>query len=266
MEQQGTVHQVTIDGQPIQVEDGTTILDAAGRLGIEIPHLCYHPALEPYGVCRVCIVEMRKGRRVKTVTACNFPIQDDELVIFTNSEGIVRDRRTVLELLLARCYSSPVVRDFCAKHGVDDTDLVKTEAELCTLCGRCVNVCRDLIGQAAIGFESRGSERSTAVPFGKPTDQCIGCGACVYVCPTDCIKMEDLPQDRVVDRWMTTAPLLTCRRCGKGFGTVRELELLKGRHPVVKQYLEECPECRERGLGESLAGKAPASGGSVAVR
>ena len=266
MENHDTVHQVTIDGRPISVEDGTTILEAAGRLGIEIPTLCHHPALEPYGVCRVCIVELRRGKRTKVVTACNYPIQDDELVILTNSEGIVRDRSTVLELLLARCYSSPVVREFCAKHGVLDTDLEKREGEHCTLCGRCVNVCRDLIGQAAIGFEGRGSDRSTAVPFGKPTDRCIGCGACVHVCPTACIKMEDLPQDRVVDRWMTTAPILKCRRCGKGFGTVRELELLRSRHPVVKLYLEKCPECRAMELGESLAGKAPASGGSVAVR
>ena len=103
MERHDTIHQVTIDGRPISVEDGTTILEAAGRLGIEIPTLCHHPALEPYGVCRVCIVELRRGKRTKVVTACNYPIQDDELVILTNSEGIVRDRRTVLELLLARC-------------------------------------------------------------------------------------------------------------------------------------------------------------------
>jgi len=265
MENQGRVHQVTIDGRAVSVENGTTILEAARRVGVEIPTLCLHPALEPYGVCRVCIVELRRGKRTRVVTACNFPIQDDGLVILTNSEGIVRDRRTVLELLLARCWSSPVVREFTARFGVFDTDLVKTEGEHCTLCGRCVNVCRDLIGQAAIGFESRGAERSTAVPFGKPTDKCIGCGACVHVCPTACIKMEDLPQDRVVDRWMTMAPILKCRRCGKGYGTVRELELLKSRHPLVKPYFEKCPECRAKELGESLAGKAAAVGEFVAV-
>lgn len=266
MENQGRVREVTIDGRTASVREGTTILDAGRAVGIEIPSLCFHPALEPYGVCRVCIVELRKGKRVRVVTACNFPIQEDGLVILTASERIVRDRRTVLELLLARCYSSPVVREFTARFGVFDTDLVKTEGEHCTLCGRCVNVCRDLIGQSAIGFESRGAERSTAVPFGKPTDACIGCGACVYVCPTSCIKMEDLPQDRVVDRWMTLAPILKCRRCGKGFGTVRELERLRSRHPLVKPYFEWCPECRARELGKSLAGKALAVGEPASVR
>ena len=255
MENQGNTFQVTIDGRAVSVENGTTILEAARRLGIEIPTLCHHPALEPYGVCRVCIVELRRGKRVRIVTACNFPIQEDGLAVATDSEGIVRDRRTVLELLLARCFSSPVVREFTAKFGVRDTDLVKTEGEHCTLCGRCVNVCRDLIGQAAIGFESRGAERMTAVPFRKPTDQCIGCGACVHVCPTNCIKVEDLPQDRVVDRWMTMAPILKCKSCGKGFGTVRELELLRSRHPLVKSYFEECPACRAQELGKSLVGK-----------
>ncbi|MBM3791042.1 MAG: 2Fe-2S iron-sulfur cluster binding domain-containing protein [Acidobacteria bacterium] len=258
MENQSGVHQVTIDGKPVSVENGTTILEAARRLGIEIPTLCRHPALEPYGVCRVCIVELKRGQRTRVVTACNFPIQEDGLAIHTNSEGIVRDRRTVLELLLARCFSSPVVREFAARFGVTDTDLTKTEGEHCTLCGRCVNVCRDLIGQAAIGFESRGAERTTAVPFRKPTDRCIGCGACVHVCPTHCIKMEDLPQDRMVDRWMTMAPILKCKACGNGFGTVSELELLRNRNPLVKSYFEKCPDCRAKDLGRSLMGKTHA--------
>lgn len=258
MEEQEKTCTIKIDGKTVSVREGTTILEAGRQLGIEIPNLCFHPALEPYGVCRVCIVELRRGKRVRVVTACNFPVQGNDLEVFTNSEMIERDRRTVIELLLARCWSSPVVREFAAKFGIFDTDLEKTEGEECTLCGRCVNVCRDLIGQAAIGFESRGGDRKTASPFRKPTGTCIGCGACVYVCPTGCITMEDLPAVRMIDRWMVDLPVLKCRECGKGFGTVRQLEILKSRHPSIRLYLEKCPECRSKELGEALFVKAPA--------
>ena len=257
MEESEKLCTIKIDGKPVSVREGTTILEAGRKLGIEIPNLCFHPALEPYGVCRVCIVELRRGKRVRVVTACNFPVQGDDLEVFTNSEMIARDRRTVIELLLARCWSSQVVREFAARFGIFDTDLEKTVGEECTLCGRCVNVCRDLIGQAAIGFEGRGSDRRTAAPFRKPTEECIGCGACVYVCPTGCITMEDMPTERMIDRWMVDLPILKCRECGRGFGTVRQLEILKSRHPSIRLYLEKCPECRSEELGQALFVKAP---------
>lgn len=243
---------VTIDGKATSVRAGTTILQCARELGIDIPSLCYHPALEPYGVCRVCIVEIRWGKRTRIVTACNYPLQDDGLEVFTNSERIQRDRRVVIEMLLARCWSSPVIREFAARFGIHDTDLETTENEECTLCGLCVNVCRDLIGQSAIGFEGRGADRRATSPFKRGNEDCIGCGACVYVCPTGCIKMEDLPQERVLQMWQNEIPLFACKSCGRRFHTVRQLEILKSRHPLSKFYVETCPECREKAHAELM--------------
>jgi DNA-directed RNA polymerase subunit RPC12/RpoP len=68
--------------------------------------------------------------------------------------------------------------------------------------------------------------------------------------------MEDLPQERMIDRWMSLTPFFKCRRCGKPFGSVRQLELLKNRQPQVKRYLEMCPECRAKSLGEAFSGPA----------
>jgi len=255
MEQEDKILQVKINDKLVSIQYGTTVLEAAKKIGIEIPTLCYHPALEPYGVCRVCIVEMRRGKRTRIVTACNYPIQEEGLEFFTNSERIQKDRRTVIEMLLARCWDSPVIREFAAKFGIYDTDLEKTKDEQCILCGLCVNVCRDLIGQSAIGFESRGVERKTMTPFHKPSDACIGCGACVYVCPTGCIKLEDLPEERVIERWQSELPLLTCKICGKGFGAARQLEILKLKNPLTKLYLTTCPECREKEIAEKMVKK-----------
>jgi len=274
MAEAGRMCMLQIDGKSVAVPEGTTILAASRKLGIDIPTLCHHPALEPYGVCRVCLVEVKTGRRVRVVTACNFPVEGDGLEVSTSSNKIQKDRRTVIELLLARCFSSPVVREFAARFGVSGTDLEKTEGEQCLLCGLCVNVCRELIGQAAIGFAGRGADRKTAVPFGKPTGDCIGCGACVHVCPTGCIKMEDLPTERRIERWMSLVPLLKCRKCGRAFGPLRQLELLKNRQPLVKPYMELCPECRQRllaerfvgpgvGVAEKLGGAIPGASGAM---
>jgi NADH dehydrogenase/NADH:ubiquinone oxidoreductase subunit G len=104
------VPQVTIDGRSISVEPGVTILQAARSLGIEVPTLCYHPAVEPTGSCRLCSVELTQGSRVRLVTACNFPIEEDGLAVKTDSPRVRHARRWVLELLLARAPDAEVLQ------------------------------------------------------------------------------------------------------------------------------------------------------------
>jgi bidirectional [NiFe] hydrogenase diaphorase subunit len=244
---------VTIDGKKTQVKPDTTILHAARQVGVDIPTLCHHEALEGYASCRVCIVEVKRGNRTRVVTACNYPVQEDGLEVLTNTERILNDRKVIVQMLLARCWDSPVVREFAARLGITDTPFEKNHGEECILCGLCVNVCRDLIGAAAIGFESRGVERKVGVPFHLASDACIGCGACVYVCPTQCIKMEDLPEKRVIEQWKGEYPLLQCKECGARFGTARQLAFLLDRLSSVKEYLEKCPRCRTRDYTEQLA-------------
>ncbi|HJH27033.1 MAG TPA: hypothetical protein C5S37_09760 [Methanophagales archaeon] len=98
------VLKLEIDGKAVEVEaeKGKTILEAARGIGIGIPTLCYHPALEPFGACRLCSVEIEKRGRKKVVTACNYPVEDG-LVVNTKSPVIIAIRKMLLELLLARC-------------------------------------------------------------------------------------------------------------------------------------------------------------------
>lgn len=236
--------QITIDGRKTQVAPETTVMQAARQVGIEIPNLCHHEALEAYATCRVCIVEVKVGNRVRVVTACNYPIQAEGTEVFTDSERIRKDRKIVVELLLARCWDSPILREFAAKLGVTDTPFEKESGEQCILCGLCVNVCKNLIKASAIGFEGRGPARIVSTPFHRLDEACIGCGACVYVCPTQCISMKDLPQHRVIDQWQGEYPLLECTSCGKKFGTAKQLKFLVDRLQYAREYVEKCPQCR----------------------
>ncbi|MGD8998276.1 MAG: 4Fe-4S dicluster domain-containing protein [Anaerolineae bacterium] len=181
---------VTIDGQRIEVEEETTILEAAQRLGIHIPVLCHHPALEPYGACRLCMVEITYNGWSRLVTSCNYPIRW-EIEVETASEQVLEVRRLLAELILARCPDVPRVQELAASLGVS-TPRFELGDELCYLCGLCVRVCEELIGQSAISFVGRGVDREVGTPFLKFTDACIACGACAFVCPTGAIKLEDI--------------------------------------------------------------------------
>jgi heterodisulfide reductase subunit A len=188
--------QITIDGQPIEVEEETTILEAAQRLSIAIPTLCHHPALEPYGACRLCTVEVVQNGRARLVTSCNYPIRE-EMEVHTASEKVLKGRRLLAELLLARCPDVPKVRELATSLGVTQArfapgDEGRPERSACYLCGLCVRVCKERIGQSAISFAGRGADRRVAPPFLTFSDDCIACGACAFVCPTGAIKLEDI--------------------------------------------------------------------------
>jgi heterodisulfide reductase subunit A len=194
----------TIDGQTIEVPEETTILQAATRLGIDIPTLCHHPALEPYATCRVCTVETKQRGRTRMVTACNYPIRGD-LEVFTRSERTLKNRRMNLELLLARCPGVPVLQKLAAQYDVEKPRFALGE-EGCILCGLCVRVCSDVIGAHALCFANRGVDRTVTTPWELDTEACLGCGACAYVCPTGCITMEDLDQRTVVHQELRLGP------------------------------------------------------------
>jgi glycine cleavage system H lipoate-binding protein/Pyruvate/2-oxoacid:ferredoxin oxidoreductase delta subunit len=184
-----------IDGREVTARRGMTILEVADKAGIRIPTLCHHPMLEPTASCRVCVVEIERGRRARIVTACNFPIRDENIEINTRSERVLHARKMVVEFLLARCPEERVVKELAEELGIRDTPYPK-ESEQCLLCGRCVVVCNEVVGAKAIGFQGRGIFLNVGTPFGIDTDACIGCGACTYVCPTGAIQMEEEARKR----------------------------------------------------------------------
>ncbi len=186
---------LSIDGKEVEVEQGSTVLDAAKKLGIEIPTLCYHEMLEPYGGCRVCTVEIGEGEATELVTSCN-RVADDGMIVKTDTERVLKARRLVVELLLGRCSGVEVIRDLASKLGIEESRFGKGE-ETCILCGLCVRTCSEIVKADAITFAERGFERKVATPFDRISEVCITCGACAYVCPTGHIKIED-PKGRQI--------------------------------------------------------------------
>ena len=203
---------LTIDGKACKTEAGKSILQVAKENGIDIPTLCYHPALEPVGVCRLCTVEIISKGRKRLVTSCNYPVEDG-LEVYTASEEVIETRRWLLELLLARCPNVEIIQQLARDYGVEKPRFrLEEEEEECILCGLCARVCEERMGRSAINFVGRGIERRIDTPWRfaakiaedsasgtqvylQPED-CLACGACAFVCPTGAIKLEDITRHK----------------------------------------------------------------------
>lgn len=185
-----------IDGRDVRVEHRSPLLDAIRSLGIEVPTLCHMEGMEPYGVCRLCIVEVKRGERTRLVTSCNFPAEDG-LEVLTDTDRVLQHRRVMAELLLARCPDVKKVQDLAAKVGVTASRFKTIEPSDCVLCGLCVRVCERQVGASALSFMGRGTQRVVGTPWHVDPDSCIACGACTYVCPTGAMQMEA----QTTERW-----------------------------------------------------------------
>ncbi|MDD2754742.1 MAG: Coenzyme F420 hydrogenase/dehydrogenase, beta subunit C-terminal domain [Methanothrix sp.] len=179
---------IIIDGHEIETsaEGGSnTVLQAAKNAGIYIPTLCHHPSLEAYGSCRLCTVQIVKNGRKKLVTACNYPLEDG-LVVNTCTQEIVEIRRMIMELLLARCPKEKRLQEMAGEYGIIKPRFLPQDKK-CILCGLCYRVCEELVGVAAINAQNRGVSRDVDTPYGELSQDCIACGACALVCPTNSI-------------------------------------------------------------------------------
>ena len=213
---------IKINGMSCTVPYGTTILEAAHQVGIEIPTLCFLKDINEIGACRFCVVEVKGARSL--VAACVFPIERDGTEIFTNTKKVRESRKRTLELILStherKCLSCVrsqkcELQKLCLEYGVDNEgalDGFKPVYELdtsaahmvrdnnkCVLCRRCVAACNNQ-AISVIGANARGIDTHIGSPFELNLAQtsCISCGQCIVNCPTGALYEKDDTQ-KVLD-------------------------------------------------------------------
>lgn len=197
---------LTIDNQTVTVPEETTILSAANALGLKIPTLCYHPALTPPAICRLCSVEVEGSRMLQP--ACVAKVAPG-MVVKTDSQRVKTGRKVILELLASTVDLSeaPAIQTLLAQVGADPHRFrggVKREFEVivdnpfyirdysqCIMCWRCIQVCaEDVQHTFALTWGKRGIQSHVATFFEEdmPDTTCVFCGNCVGVCPTGALK------------------------------------------------------------------------------
>ncbi|MGA8211967.1 MAG: 2Fe-2S iron-sulfur cluster-binding protein [Candidatus Sulfotelmatobacter sp.] len=246
-EQQPRLIEIKIDGKPVSVAEGSTILDAAKKLGVDTPTLCFLESLTPVNVCRVCVVELEGSRTL--VPACTRKVEPN-MSIKTDSERVRLSRRLVLEFLASSVdlSTAPAMQPYMSRYGAHperfgatratvtqpvkiDNDLYVRDYSKCVLCYKCVEACGvDAQNTFAIAVAGRGFSAHIATEFDVPLPDsaCVYCGNCIGVCPTGALMFKSEHDMREAGTWNESRQTQTdtiCPYCGVGCDlTVRQQE------------------------------------------
>ena len=226
---------LTVNELPVEVESGSTVLEAVQKAGFNVPTLCYHPKLVPYGACRLCLVEVEGAKTLQP--SCTFPAAEG-MKVHTDTEKTKAARHFVLSMLFSErnhfcmyCQDTdgdcdlqqaaydegmnhwpitPAYKPFYVDTSHPDFVL---DNNRCIICRRCVRTCAELVGNHTLGIEERGSANILVadgnVPLGEST--CISCGNCVQVCPTGAlIDRRSMYQGRETDLTHTNSICMDC--------------------------------------------------------
>lgn len=175
-----------IDGKEVRAREGMTVLEAAQRVGISIPTLCHHEKLEPFGACRMCIVEAGHGDQRRIVVSCVAAVEAN-WVVRTRSEKIDRFRKSLLELMLAHAPHSPKLQELAREYGAD-RNRFEREADFCIHCGLCVRYCAEVKQKNAVGFVDRGIRKEISFIPEIAAVECNACKECFPLCPTSYLQ------------------------------------------------------------------------------
>jgi predicted molibdopterin-dependent oxidoreductase YjgC len=249
---------LTIDGQPFRVPEGTTILEACRSAGVDTPTLCYLETLTPVNVCRVCVVEVEGSRAL--VPACSRKVEPG-MVVGTDSERVRHSRRMVLEFLASSVdmsLTSPEVGEWMQRYDAEpsrygerpatvaqpvkvDNDLYVRDYSKCILCYKCVEACGvDAQNTFAIAVSGRGFDAGISTEYVVPlTDSaCVYCGNCIGVCPTGALMFRSEHEMRQAGTWDESHQTVTetiCPYCGVGCPIelhVQDNEIVKVTSPL----------------------------------
>jgi len=231
---------LTIDGKKVKAPEGTTILEAAKAVGIDVPHLCYDPRVRPIGSCRLCVVQV-EGQAGLTIS-CNTEAAEG-MNVTTENEEIAAIRKTILELILSEhrvaCTSCDIdgackLQDYAYRYQADEgrfglperspvkpnyaanSEAILYDPDKCILCGLCVQYCEEVQKAEALTFCGRLGQLEVSTAFGIDLQEssCVLCGGCVEICPTGAmLDRATIGKGREKDLTKTRT---TCAYCGVG--------------------------------------------------
>ncbi len=229
-----------IDEKKLKVKEGTTILEAAKSIGIDIPHLCYDPRVQPIGSCRLCLVQVEE--QTGLTISCNTPVAKG-MKICTENDEIATIRKTILELILsqhrANCTSCDMegackLQDYAYRYQVDqayfgqakirpiqpnyttNSEAIFYDPDKCILCGLCVNYCEEVPMAEALTFAGKPGDMQVSTAFGIDlfNSSCVLCGGCISVCPAGAmLDKHAIGKGRAKDLIKTRT---VCTYCGVG--------------------------------------------------
>ncbi|TCS87049.1 4Fe-4S dicluster protein [Keratinibaculum paraultunense] len=227
---------INIDGQDVTVPRDYNIIQAAEKIGIEIPALCYDKNLSPFGGCRLCLVEIKGYKNL--VASCSTKVKEG-MEIYTESEKVVKVRKDILDLLLSNhpmdCLTCDKVgecklQDYAYKYNIKGgsfkgekknyaidslNPVMERDQNKCILCGKCVRVCKEIQISNVVDFVGRGFNTKVTTAFDEPIDyeNCRLCGQCISVCPTGALINK---QFKGIRPWEVEKVRTTCPFCGTG--------------------------------------------------
>ena len=228
---------LTIDGQKVSVPSGTSVLEAAKQLNIEIPALCYDPDLEIVGACRLCIVEIEGSKKLET--SCSTRVKEG-MIVHTESEKVVNTRKDILQLLLdshpndcltcqkaGECYLQKYAYEYDLKFrdhgGVMRPQLLDTSSPYilkdnakCILCGKCVRTCDGVSDRKVLSFSERGYDTKIVADSDQTLEEssCVSCNRCVSVCPVG--ALVDKRALGKIRAWEGSSRVVNCKACDYG--------------------------------------------------
>lgn len=261
MEENKNKISLIIDGRKVEVEEGSTILDAARRIGIDIPTLCHLKEINQIGACRICIVEVEGARGY--VTACTHPVSEG-MIVRTYSHGLMEAKKTTMELILSNhnreCLTCSrnencELQAISKKLGINEISYegektastidevspsIVRDVSKCILCKRCVNVCKKVQGVSAIETLNRGFNSKIGCALDKSISEstCINCGQCILNCPvaalkekSDIKKVQEALANKDIKVVVQTAPAVRVaigEEFNMPFGTNAEKKMVSG--------------------------------------
>ena len=233
--------QITIDGQRYKAEEGTTVLQVAMANGIQIPTLCYHPALRAIGACKVCAVAVvGPSGKTRTLLSCVLKAKDG-MQINTQGDMVIAARTAAFRNLIAMAPQSAYLRKRAEAAGVD----LGPPPDGCIRCRLCVRVCNEVVGAKALKMEKQGPIQLVVPQEGR----CIGCGTCANLCPTGAIQVTDSDGVRTIrirDDIIGIHALERCEACGRYFASQSFLKHVAERtthHTDKREHHLYCPTC-----------------------